>query len=107
MKNEILIFENQEIKLEVNMKDETVWLTLDQMAKLFDRDKSVISRHITNAMSEELDDSTVAKFATVKKEGDRNVEREIEYYNLDMIISVGYRVKSHNGILFRKWQLKY
>ena len=103
MKNEIIIFENQEIKLEVNMKDETVWLTLDQMAKLFDRDKSVISRHIKNAMSEELDTSTVAKFATVQTEGNREVEREIEYYNLDMIISVGYRVKSQNGIVFRKW----
>ena len=106
MKNEIIIFENQEIKLEVNMKDETVWLTLDQMAKLFDRDKSVISRHIKNAMSEELDISTVAKFATVQTEGNREVEREIEYYNLDMIISVGYRVKSQNGITFRKWATK-
>ena len=103
MKNEIIIFENQGIKLEVNMKDETVWLTLDQMAKLFDRNKSVISRHIKNAMSEELDTSTVAKFATVQTEGNREVEREIEYYNLDTIISVEYRVKSQNGIVFRKW----
>ena len=62
------------------------------MARLFDRDKSVISRHIKNAFSEELEDSTVAKFATVQKEGDREVIREIEYYNLDVIISVGYRV---------------
>ena len=103
MKNEIILFKNQDVKLEVNMKDETVWLTLDQMAKLFDRDKSVISRHIKNALADELDNSTVAKFATVQREGNRNVERDIDYYNLDMIISVGYRVKSKNGVIFRKW----
>lgn len=102
-KNEIVIFENQGVKLEVSMKDETVWLSLEQMAKLFDRDKSVISRHIKNAMTEELDGSTVANFATVQNEGGREVAREIMYYNLDMIISVGYRVKSKNGIIFRKW----
>lgn len=106
MKNEIILFENQNIKLEVNMKDETVWLSLEQMAKLFDRDKSVISRHIKNALDEELDNSTVAKFATVQKEGLREVSRNIEYYNLDMIISVGYRVKSKNGVIFRKWANK-
>ena len=103
MENEIIIFENQNVKLEVNMKDETVWLSLDQMADLFDRDKSVISRHIKNAMKEEVDNSTVAKFATVQTEGGREVQRDIEYYNLDMIISVGYRVKSKQGIIFRKW----
>ena len=102
--NEIILFENQEVKLEVNLKDETVWLNLDQISKLFDRDKSVISRHIKNAINEELDeDSTVAFFATVQKEGNREVERNIEYYNLDVIISVGYRVKSKKGIIFRKW----
>ena len=106
MKNEIILFENQNIKLEVNMKDETVWLSLEQMAKLFDRDKSVISRHIKNAFKEELNDSTVANFATVKKEGKRSVTRYIEYYDLDMIISVGYRVKSKNGVIFRKWANK-
>ena len=103
MKNEIVLFENQNVKLEVNMKDETVWLSLDQMARLFDRDKSVISRHIKNALEEELDNSVVAKFA---KEGNRDVTRKIEYYNLDVIISVGYRVKSKNGIIFRKWANK-
>ena len=103
MKNEIVIFENQNVRLEVNLKDETVWLSLDQMAELFGRDKSVISRHIKNALSEEDDSSTVAFFATVQKEGTRQIKRDIEYYNLDMIISVGYRVKSKNGILFRKW----
>ncbi len=103
MKNEIIIFENQEVKLEVNMKDETVWLNREQLAQLFDRDVKTIGKHIHNALQEELDNSTVAKFATVQTEGDRKVERNIEYYNLDMIISVGYRVKSQNGILFRKW----
>ena len=104
MINEIILFENQDVKLEVNMKDETVWLSLEQMARLFDRDKSVISRHIKKSQEEELNDnSTVAKFATVQIEGNREVEREIEYYNLDVIISVGYRVKSKNGIIFRRW----
>ena len=100
MKNEIILFENQDVKLEVNMKDETVWLSLEQMAKLFDRDKSVISRHIKNALEEELDNSVVAKFATTAKDGKTY---QVDYYNLDMIISVGYRVKSKNGITFRKW----
>ncbi len=106
MQNEIIIFENQNVKLEVNMKDETVWLNREQMAKLFDRDIKTIGRHINNALKEELDNSTVAKFATVAKEGEREVTRNIEYYNLDMIISVGYRVKSQNGIIFRKWANK-
>ena len=102
--NEIIIFENQSVKLEVNMKDETVWLNREQMAKLFDRDIKTIGKHINNALEEELKDiPTVAKFATVQKEGERTVTRNIEYYNLDMILSVGYRVKSKNGILFRKW----
>jgi len=75
------------------------------MSELFGRDKSVISRHIKNIFSEEEleKDPTVAKFATIQKEGQRDIIREIEYYNLDMIISVGYRVKSKNGIAFRKW----
>lgn len=105
MENEIIIFDNQNVKLEVNMKDETVWLSLEQLSKLFDRDKSVISRHIKNIFNEnELEtNSTVAKFATVQSEGGRNVSRDIEYYNLDVIISVGYRVKSQNGVIFRKW----
>ncbi|MEG0565223.1 MAG: RhuM family protein, partial [Hungatella sp.] len=80
-------------KIDVNMQDETVWLSLEQMSDLFQRDKSTISRHIKNIFDEgELArTSTVAKFATVQKEGDRKVERNIDYYNLDMIISVGYR----------------
>ena len=88
------------------MKDETVWLNTEQMAELFDRDYKTIRKHINNALKEELDSSTVAKFATVQKEGTREVTRNIEYYNLDVIISVGYRVKSQNGIIFRKWANK-
>ena len=103
MKNEIVLFENQDVKLEVNMQDETVWLSLDQMAKLFDRDKSVISRHIKNALEEELDNSVVAKFATTAKDGKTY---QVDYYSLDVIISVGYRVKSKNGVIFRKWANK-
>ena len=110
MKNEIILFENQNIKLEVNMKDETVWLSLEQMAKLFGRDKSVISRHVKNAIKEELDNEVVvAKFATTTKHGAIEGKKQthmVEYYNLDMIISVGYRVKSQNGIIFRKWANK-
>ena len=107
-KNEIILFENQGVKLEVNLKDETVWLTLDQMAELFKRDKSVISRHISNIFKEEeLDkNSTVANFATVQNESGRTVTRNIDYYNLDIIISVGYRVKSKEGTKFRKWATK-
>lgn len=110
MKNEIIIFEDQNVKLEVNMKDETVWLSLDQMAKLFDRDKSVISRHIKNSLNEECNiKEVVAKFATATKHGaiaGKTQTHMVEYYNLDMIISVGYRVKSKNGIIFRKWANK-
>lgn len=106
MKNEIILFENQEVKLEVNMKDETVWLNTEQIALLFGRDYKTIRKHINNALQEELDNSTVAKFATVQKEGEREITRDIEYYNLDMIISIGYRVKSKNGIIFRKWANK-
>ena len=104
-KNEIILFENQNVKLQVNLKDETVWLNLEQLAQLFNRDKSVISRHIKNIFDEEELEimSTVAKFATVQDEGLRAVTRDIEYYNLDVIISVGYRVKSQNGVIFRKW----
>ena len=103
MKNEIIIFENQNVKLEVNMKDETVWLSLDQMAKLFCRDKSVVSRHIRNAINEELNNSVVANFATTAND---DKTYQVKYYNLDVIISVGYRVKSKNGVIFRKWATK-
>lgn len=106
-KNEIILFENQGVKLEVNLKDETVWLNRQQLARLFDRDIKTIGKHISNALNEELKDiPTVAKFATVQKEGEREVTRHIEYYNLDMILSVGYRVKSDKGVIFRQWANK-
>ena len=109
-KNEIILFENQGVKLEVNVKDETVWLNLDQMAELFGRDKSVISRHIKNALAEELkDDMVVAKFATTTKHGaieGKTQTHMVDYYNLDVIISIGYRVKSSQGVVFRKWATK-
>ncbi len=105
--NEILMYQTEDgaTKIEVRYQDETVWLSLNQMAELFQRDKSVISRHIKNVYEEgELEPSpTVANFATVQKEGGRTVERNVDYYNLDVIISVGYRVKSHRGTQFRIW----
>lgn len=100
MKNEIIIFENQQVKLEVNMKDETVWLNAEQMAELFGRDSKTIRKHINNALQEECDNSVVAKFATTASDGKTY---QVDYYNLDMIISVGYRVKSSQGVEFRKW----
>ena len=103
--NEIVLFEtgDNEIKLRVPIEQDTVWLNRNQMAELFDRDVKTIGKHINNALKEELDNSTVAKFATVQNEGSREVERNIEFYNLDMIISVGYRVKSKRGVEFRRW----
>ena len=105
MKNEIVLFENQNIKLEVNMKDETVWLSQQQMSELFDTSRTNIIEHINHIYSDsELDkDSTCQDFRQVRKEGNRNVTRSIPFYNLDMIISVGYRVNSKQGIEFRKW----
>jgi hypothetical protein len=92
-------------KIEVTLANDTVWLSADQMAELFLRNKSTISRHINNVFEEgELSrESTVAFFATVQQEGNRIVERDLAYYNLDMIISIGYRVKSHRGVQFRIW----
>lgn len=104
---QIILFQTQsgETKIEVRLSNETVWLTADQMAELFQRNKSTISRHIKNVFdSGELEQTrTVAFFATVQNEGDRKVERSLAYYNLDMIISVGYRVNSHRGVQFRQW----
>ena len=105
--SQILFYRTEDghTRIEVQFKGETVWLSLNQMAELFQRDKSVISKHIRNVFEEgELTpESTVAKFATVQTEGNRSVTREIEFYNLDVIISVGYRVKSHRGTQFRIW----
>jgi len=103
----VVIFktDDEKISVDVRFDEETVWLSLDQMADLFERDKSTVSRHIKNVYEEgELERSaTVANFATVQNEGGRMVERQIEYFNLDVIISVGYRVKSLRGTQFRKW----
>jgi hypothetical protein len=108
--NKIIIFKTDDKKISVDVRfdEETVWLSLDQMAELFERDKSTISRHIKNVYEEgELEESaTVADFATVQNEGVRKVERRIAYYNLDVIISVGYRVKSLRGTQFRQWATK-
>lgn len=94
--NEIILYQpDSTLSLDVRVEDETVWLNRNQIATLFDRDVKTIGKHINNALQEELDGfPTVAKFATVQREGDRTVTRNIEYYNLDVIISVGYRVKS-------------
>lgn len=102
---EIILYQpNETIKLEVRLENETVWLNRQQLAVLFDRDIKTIGKHINNALKEELAGlATVAKFATVQKEGDRIITRQIEYYNLDTILSVGYRVKSQRGIEFRRW----
>ncbi|WP_446786405.1 RhuM family protein [Macellibacteroides fermentans] len=95
------------ICLDVRTDGDTVWLSRNQIATLFDRDVKTIGKHINNALVEELQDiPTVAKFATVQKEGTRTVSRDVEHYNLDMIISVGYRVKSTRGVDFRKWASK-
>lgn len=106
-RGEIIIYQTEDglTKINVNLQNETVWLSLEQMAELFQRDKSTISRHIKNIFieGELVRESTVANFATVQNEGDRQVERNIEYYNLDVIISVGYRVKSFRGTQFRIW----
>lgn len=106
-KGEVVIYQTEDglSKLEVNLQDETVWLTIDQMAELFQRDKSTISRHINKVFKEGelVREATVAFFATVQNEGGRQVERNLEYFNLDVIISVGYRVKSQRGTQFRIW----
>ncbi len=98
LNNEIVIYQSEEgrTQLDVKLEGETVWLNRQQLVELFDRDVKTIGKHINNSLKEELNDgnSTVANFATVQTEGIRTVNREIEYYNLDMIISVGYRVKS-------------
>ena len=105
MKSDIIIFKNQEVELDVNIKDDTVWLTVEQMTKLFDTTRRNIEMHIRNIYSEsELDeDSTWKNFFQVQLEGNRKVKRTKKMYNLDVIISVGYRVKSKNGIIFRRW----
>ena len=109
-KGEIVIYQTEDgqTSLEVKLIEETVWLNLNQMAELFKRDKSVISRHVSNIFkTEELSrEATVAKYATVQMEGSRRITRNIEHYNLDVMISVGYRVNSLRGTQFRIWANK-
>ncbi|MBQ9659477.1 MAG: virulence RhuM family protein [Clostridia bacterium] len=101
-KNEIILFENQGVKLEVNLKDETVWLTQKQMAELFDKDRKTITRHIQNIYRDnELEENSVCSFFEHTAEDGKKYN--VQYYNLDMIISVGYRVNSKRGVMFRKW----
>lgn len=110
IKSNIIMYQTEDgqTKVDVTFDNDTVWLSLQQMADLFQKDKSTISRHIKNIFSkgELLKSSTVANFATVQKEGERAVSRSIDYYNLDVIISVGYRVKSLRGTQFRIWAAK-
>ena len=100
-KNEIILFENEGIKLEVNVNDETVWLTQSQMAELFQKDRSVITKHINNAFKQEVD-----KESNVQKMHFPNSDKPVMLYSLDVVISVGYRVNSQNGVIFRKWANK-
>ncbi|MDR2977661.1 MAG: virulence RhuM family protein, partial [Streptococcaceae bacterium] len=95
---------DKQLKIDTRFDGETFWLNRQQLALLFNRDIKTIGRHINNALKEELSEiPTVAKFATVQNEGERTVTRQVEYYNLDMILSVGYRVKSSEGVYFRRW----
>ena len=105
MENELVLFEtaDKEIKLNVSVNNNTVWLNRNQLAELFQRDVKTIGKHINNALKEELDHSVVANFATTASDGKTY---HVEHYNLDMIISVGYRVKSNRGVEFRKWANK-
>lgn len=107
MNSEMLLYQDRDgvIRVDVRLEDETVWLTQAQMCELFQKSKATISEHIKNVFEEgELDAmSTVRNFRTVQKEGTREVERNIDYYNIDVIISVGYRVKSPQGTQFRIW----
>ena len=117
--SQIVLYQpNEDIRLEVKLGQDTVWLNRQQMAQLFDRDIKTIGKHINNALHEELasdptdtnfvttensKNPTVAKFAIVQKEGGRLVTRQVEFYSLDVVLSVGYRVKSNRGIQFRRW----
>ena len=107
MNNEIILYRPNELAehIEVRLEDETVWLNRQQLTILFGREVKTIGKHINNVFEDgELQkSSTVANFATVQNEGGRTIERQIEYYNLDVIISVGYRVKSKQGTQFRRW----
>ena len=101
-KNEIIIFENQDVKLEVNLKEENVWITANQMAILFDKDETTIRKHINNVFK----DKELEKDNNTQKMRVDGVKQLVPFYNLDVIISVGYRVKSKNGVIFRQWANK-
>jgi hypothetical protein len=107
-KSDIIIYNDGELELKVSLDNETVWLNRQQLSELFDRDIKTIGKHLSNIFKEEELEkiSTVANFTTLQNEGGREVHREIEYYNLDVIISVGYRVKSKKGVRFRQWATK-
>ena len=102
-KNEVAIFENQGLKLEVNVENDSVWLNRKQLAELFDRDVKTIGKHVKNVLREELAGSEKDVVRTFTITANDNKEYEVEHYNLDVIISVGYRVKSKKGIIFRRW----
>ena len=106
-KNNIVIYQSEDgkTKIDVKLEDETVWLSQQQMADLYDTTKQNISLHIKNIFDEEelIENSTVKEFLTVQKEGNRKVERKVKYYNLDMILSLGYRIKSKVATNFRRW----
>ena len=104
-KDEIVLFESEDhkVSLSVTVESDTVWLTRNQLADLFDRDVKTIGKHIKNSLEEETDLSTVANFEIVQNEGGREVSRTVEHYNLEMITSIGYRVKSKRGVEFRRW----
>ena len=101
-KNEIILFENQGVKLEVNLKEETVWITANQMAILFDKDETTIRKHINNVFKDE----ELSKENNTQKMRVDGVKKRVPFYSLDVIISVGYRVKSKNGVIFRQWANK-
>ena len=105
MENNILIYTTKDGNIDVKLEQETVWLNVEKIAELYGKDRSNIQRHIKHIYEEEeLDkDSTCAFFAQVQKEGSRNITRQIPYYNLDVILSVGYRVSSKTATQFRKW----
>ncbi|MFA5462016.1 MAG: RhuM family protein [Sulfurimonas sp.] len=104
-RSDVVMYKDGEIELSVSVENETVWLNRNQISELFGRDIKTIGKHIGNVFSDgELEQlSTVAIFATVQNEGSRIVTRDIEHYNLDVVISIGYRVKSHKGVRFRQW----
>jgi len=105
MQNQIIVYNNGELELKVSVENETIWLTQKQIALLFEKDLRTVNEHIKAIYKEEelLEDSTIRKFRIVQKEGKREVSRDVLHYNLDVIISVGYRVNSKKATQFRKW----